>query len=403
MRPTSTSQFATPDDALAALLAPLQPVGTENVSWQDAAGRVLAEPIAADRDSPSCDNSAMDGYAVRMADVRPRGLTVAGDVEIGYVPPVLPPGRALRIVTGAPLPAGADTVIRCEDIEHESSTIVLRSGVELKLGQYIRRQGENIKRGEPVLEAGRPIDAAAMSAAATFGVAQLSVYRRVRVALLVTGNELRSPESSVNTWELRDANGPALWAMLSRLPWLQPVRLRHADDDPAAIALGLRQCLADSDAVLVTGGVSMGQHDHVPDAIAAEGAKIVIRKLPIRPGHPLLGAVSRDGQPILGLPGNPVSVMVTARRFAAAVLKHLAGVTRPNSPAPTVTLSNHDLARLPLWWFRPVRLVSPGQAELLRSMSSGDVVSAANSDGFVEMPPNAHGAGPWPFWRWTFD
>ena len=272
----------------------------------------------------------------------------------------------------------------------------------MKPGQYIRRQGENVRQGEPVLDAGRVIDAAVMSAVTTFGVARLRVYRRVRVAVLVTGNELRSPESPVSPWELRDSNGPALWAMLSGLPWLEPLRLRHAKDDPAAIGQALEQCLADCDAVLLTGGVSMGQHDHVPDAIAATGARILFRKLPIRPGHPLLGAVSRDGRPIFGLPGNPVSVMVTARRFAAAALQRLAGITHHHPPA-TVTLSNPDAAQLPLWWFRPVRLVSSGRAELLRSMGSGDLVSAAGSDGFVEIPPHSQGDGPWPFWRWVVD
>ena len=145
----------------------------------------------------------------------------------------------------------------------------------------------------------------------------------------------------------------------------------------------------------------MGHHDYVPDAIAATGAEIIVRKLPIRPGHPLLGAVSREGQPILGLPGNPVSVMITARRFAAAVLQRLAGMIHADSPTSAVTVSNPDLAQSPLWWFRPVGLVSPGRAELLRSMGSGDVVAAANSDGFVEIPPRGQGAGPWLFWRWT--
>jgi molybdopterin molybdotransferase len=402
MPPPSTVRFATPDEALAALLSELRPVTTESLPWQEAAGRVVAQPITADRDSPPCDNSAMDGYAVRLADVRPEGVPVAGEVLIGCPPPALPAGQALRIVTGAPLPPGAETVIRREDVEERASAIVLRPGVAPKPGQYIRRQGENVKQGGPVLDAGRVIDAAVMSAVATFGVTRLRVYRRVRVAVLVTGNELRSPESPVNPWELRDSNGPALGAMLSGLPWLEPLPLRHAKDDPAAIGQALEQCLTDSDAVLLTGGVSMGQHDHVPDAIAAARAQIVFRKLPIRPGHPLLGAVSRDGRPVFGLPGNPVSVMVTARRFAAAALQRLAGIVHSRPPM-TVVLSNSDTAQLPLWWFRAVRLVSSGRAELLRSMGSGDLVSAANSDGFVEIPPHHQGDGPWPFWPWAVD
>jgi molybdopterin biosynthesis enzyme len=117
----------------------------------------------------------------------------------------------------------------------------------------------------------------------------------------------------------------------------------------------------------------------------------------------VLGAVRSDGRAILGLPGNPVSVMVTARRLAATVLRHLAGVAEPDSPPPAVTLSNPDTVQLPLWWFRPVRVVSPGRAELLRSKGSADIASAAQSDGFVEIPPHSQGAGPWPFRRWTVD
>ena len=400
---TSKAPLAAPDEALAAILPLLQPVAAESLPWPEAAGRVLAQSVVADRDSPPCDNSAMDGYAVRLADVRPEGVAVAGEVLIGCPPPALPSGQALRIVTGAPLPLGAEAVIRREDVEEQPSKIVVRPGMELKPGQHIRRQGENLRQGQTVVDAGRAINAAVMSAAATFGIARLRVYQRVRVAVLVTGNELRSPESPVSPWELRDSNGPALWAMLSGVPWLEPPRLSHAKDDPAAITQALQQCLADCDAVLLTGGVSMGQHDHVPDVVAATGGKILFRKLPIRPGHPMLGAVSRDGQAILGLPGNPVSVMVTARRFAAAVLQHLAGITNPRWLPPAVTLSNPDTTQLPLWWFRPVRLVSPGRAELLRTMGSADMVSAANSDGFVEIPPHSQGAGPWPFWRWNVD
>ncbi len=293
-------------------------------------------------------------------------------------------------------------MIRREDVDEQPSAIVVRPGVALKPGQYIRRQGENVRQGEPALGAGRVIDAAAMSAVTSFGAARPCVYRRVRVAVIVTGNELRSPESPVDRWELRDSNGPALLAMLSGLPWLEPLRLRYAKDDPAAIGQALEQCLADCDAVLLTGGVSMGQHDHVPDAIAATGARLLFRRLPIRPGHPLLAAVSGDGRPIFGLPGNPVSVMVTARRFAAAALQRLAGITHFRPPA-TVTLDNPDGAQLPLWWFRPVRLVSPGRAELLLSKGSGDLVSAANSDGFAEIPPHSPADGPWPFWSWAVD
>ncbi len=402
-RSQSPASFAMPDDALAAMVSLLGPVEVETLPCRDAAGRVLAQPITADRDSPPCDNSAMDGYAVRLAEVRPDGLAVAGEVLIGRSPPALPAGQALRISTGAPLPAGAEAVIRREDVEESPEKIVVRPGVELKPGQHIRRRGENAKQGEVVLDAGRVVDGPAISVIASFGATDLRVYRRVRVAILVTGNELRPPESPLDACELRDSNGPALRTMLSGARWIEPSRQQHAPDDPAAIEQALRECLADCHAVLLTGGVSMGGHDHVPQAIAAVGARIVFQKLPIRPGHPMLGAVGPEGQAILALPGNPVSVMVTARRFGLTALRRLAGLTEPRQAAPTVTLDHPDAHQLRLWWFRPVRLIAAGRAELVRTMGSGDMISAARSDGFVELPPDAHGSGPWPFWRWTFE
>jgi len=152
--------------------------------------------------------------------------------------------------------------------------------------------------------------------------------------------------------------------------------------------------------VLLTGGVSAGQYDFVPGVVAALGAKTVFHRLPLRPGGPILGAVGPDGQAILGLPGNPVSVLVTARRLARTVLRHLAGFACASCPVPVVRVTNDDGRTLNLWWYRLVRLTGPGVAELVPAQGSGDVVALARSDGFVEIPPNASGAGPWPYYGW---
>ncbi len=155
------------------------------------------------------------------------------------------------------------------------------------------------------------------------------------------------------------------------------------------------------DAVVLTGGVSMGDYDHVPAAVEAVGGRTVFHKLALRPGKPMLGAVGPRGQAILGLPGNPVSVMVTVRRLGIAALRRLAGFAKVDPPLPMVSLQEASTKPLHLWWYRPVRLLADGKAELVHSMGSGDLVSAARSDGFIELPPHAQGEGPWPFYTWA--
>jgi molybdopterin molybdotransferase len=435
-------RFTSPGEALDALLSKLGPVGTESVAWDKACGRVLAQPLVADRPSPPCDVSAMDGYAVRLADLACGRIDVAGDVLVGQPALPLPEGKALRIVTGAPIPTGAEAVIRREDVgEHGDHITVGPEVAPTQPGQYVRHAGENARAGEEIVPPGTVILPPVMAAMATFGAACVSVYRKVRVGVLVTGDELLPPEARPEPWQLRDANGPALRAMIASCPWCVLHDCRHVADDPEPMSAGLRELLRDCDAVFITGGVSMGGRDYVPSVVRAAGAEVVFHKLPQRPGKPILAAVGEAGQAIVGLPGNPVSVVVTARRFGAPALARRAGLVPPpgggrravdvnggrasrppggghdarpqkdaaSSPkmtaagpasVPTVTLLNDDGERLSLWWYRPVRLTTPGEAALLDIRSSGDVAAAARSDGFIELPPGEGGPGPWPFYAW---
>jgi len=393
-------QFSAPGEALAALLAQLRSVDVETIAWRDAAGRVLAQEIVADRDSPPCDVSAMDGYALRVADLRPEGTSVVGEVLIGQPSPPLPLGAALRIMTGGAVPSHAEAVIPREDVDEQPARIVLHQGVTIGSGANIRRQGENLREGQIVITAGRPIDAAVLAAATTFGLARIQVHRKLRVAVIVTGSEVRPVEAAVQPWELRDSNGPGLRALLQGSAWLEPPYLYRARDDRDAIAQCLQQTLADADAVILTGGVSQGDYDYVPDAVTAAGGKPVFHGLPIRPGRPILGAVGPRGQAIFGLPGNPVAVLTAARRLVVAALRRQAGDIRPDLPCAMVRVETDNAHRLQLWWYRPVRLIAHGVAELVPSLGSGDMVSAARSDGFIEVPPQQSACGPWPFWRW---
>lgn len=399
--PSSQQTFASPDDALNALCQRLRPVALEVVPFGQAGGRVLAAPAPADRDSPPCDVSAMDGYAVRLVDLARPVLEVAGEAAVGQSPPRLPPGKTLRIFTGAPVPPEAEAVIRREDVREEGPRIVLGSFHRPPVvGLYIRRRGENLRADEAVLPAGPLVTPAVVAALASFGATSVSVRRKVRVGIISTGSELVAPHAPPQPWQIRDSNGPGLAALLAARAWLDvrpPVRV---SDDYEALRRLLADSVAACDAVLLTGGVSAGQYDFVPDVVTAIGGETILHRLPIRPGAPILGAVGPQGQAILGLPGNPVSVMITARRFGGTVLRHLAGLAGPCPWAPVVRLSNPDDQTLKMWRFRLVRRTAVGLAELVPTRGSGDVVSLGRSDGFVEVPPEMAGAGPWAFYSW---
>lgn len=395
--------LADPHAALASLRDQLKVVASERVALSTATGRVLAEPVVADRPSPSCDVSAMDGYAVRLADLANDTLAVVGEVAVGHAPPTLPAGKAVRIFTGGAVPDQAEAVVPREQVTEAHDAIMLSDGLAAKIrhGANIRWQGENLASGEQIIAAGRPITPAVVGALASFGVSEPRVYRRVRVSVLVTGNELLEASASPTPWQLRDSNGPTLYALLKGLPWIEWAGTARIEDDPDAVRSALTHALTQSDVVMLTGGVSMGDHDYVPAQVRAAGGEIVFHKLALRPGKPMLGAVGPSGQAILGLPGNPVSVLATGRRFGLPVLRHCAGHAEADAPAPVVRLREVDGKSLHLWWYRPVRLVGAGEAELVPTMGSGDVVGAARSDGVIELPPHETGAGPWPFFGWS--
>jgi molybdopterin molybdotransferase len=189
--------------------------------------------------------------------------------------------------------------------------------------------------------------------------------------------------------------------LLEPIPWTQIVHVDHCRDDRDVLTRLLRSRLQESDAILLTGGVSMGDYDYVPEVLGEIGGEVVFHGLPIRPGKPILGAATSEGKLLLGLPGNPVSATVGCRRMAIPLLAKLAGMNRWLPARPTVRLKEPDNKQIPLWWFRLVRMVDTGVAELVESLGSGDLVSLGTSCGFVELPPNSSGEGPWPYTAWA--
>ncbi len=396
--------LSAPQDMIAAKLADLQSrlkvVSTESVPMLGSIGRVLAQDIHVFRDSPAIDVSAMDGYAIRLDDYDGRAFPVCGTATAGSAPMHLAPRSAVRVFTGGPVPTQAQCVVRREDCnESETYVSICVPKESLVPGQNIRRRGENARAGETVIAAGSLLTPCRFAGAVTFSdQASLTLFRKVRVGIINTGDELIEFGQPIEPWQIRDSNGPFLESMLARLPWVEATRTKVMDDQDAtaqAIRYGLERC----DVLLMTGGVSMGDTDYVPEAIKSAGCQVVFHRIPIRPGRPMLGAVGPAGQLVLGLPGNPLSVAVTFRRFGLEMIRNVAGFAQCEHP-PVLQLDCDDTKTLDLIWFRLVCLKPDGRLSLVPSQGSGDIASLIQSDGFVEIPLNEQTAGCRPFYAW---
>lgn len=397
----SQPQIRSPDDAIRAMTRNLSPVESERIATPTARGRLLAQDVAMDRDSPPVDVSAMDGYALRMEDLGHASLRVSGEARIGCPPPAHQPESVTRIYTGSPLPEGADCVLKREDvIEHETFIeIPFETRDRARKGLHIRRRGENARAGDVVIGTGTLLTPPAMGTLASIGVPEIRVSRRVRVHVIVTGDELRDPHEPVGPCEIRESNGPTICSTLDALPWIDALPASRVPDDPDRIRRAIRSALEEADALLLSGGVSMGRYDFIPSILDDLGCEQVFHRLDQRPGKPMLGAIAPGRKAVLALPGNPVSVLCTLHRIAVPVLSHLAGLRDAPRP-PVVELADPDGARLALTWYRPVILEAPGRARLVAHRGSGDLPSISSSDGFIEVPAGADGPGPYPFHRW---
>ena len=397
-----SSNYADPDSAIDALAKRLSVV-TDTVSTSPA-GRILAQTIVADRDSPAADVSAMDGYAICLSDLSTESeIPIGGESKAGSPPPTMLPGQVIRIFTGAIVPTGCEAVVKREDTIESDSSIRFRP-VAVKTtvaGSHIRRAGENAAAGSAVLPPGTKITPAVVAALANFGVVQPMVYRSVKVALLTTGNEVVDPTADqLKPWQLRNSNQAATVTMLSQHPFIDVKRVEHVPDDRDALADSLKQAIDGADAVVLTGGVSKGDYDYVPETISLSGGEIVFHGLPIRPGKPILGAATNDGKLILGLPGNPVSATINCHRFLVPLLRRVAAQANWRDRPPLVTLREPPKAPIPLHAMLLARSVSCGIAELVAAKGSGDLVAMAESDGYVCVPPNTRTVGPWPMLVW---
>ena len=345
-------------EAGARVLAAVRPLDAEIVPLDEAQGRVLAHAITAGRDLPPWDNSAMDGFAVRSADV-PGVLPVAGTVVAGHAPgAALAPGTALRIMTGAPMPAGADAVVIREDAEELPGEPPGGAGDRVRLaaparpGDNVRRRGEDVAAGAHALDAGIPLGAGEIGFLAALSHGLVRVVRRPRVAILSTGDELVSVDVPPRPGQIVSSSRYALAAQI-RDAGAVPVNAGIAPDAPDVLLARIRDALA-ADVLITAGGVSAGDYDFVKDALAAAGVSTGFWKVAMKPGKPLAFGSTAAGGLVFGLPGNPVSSMVGFELFVRPALLAMQGARALHRPRAPVTITS-DYGK------------QPGRAHFLRA------------------------------------
>ncbi len=337
----------TVEEARGAVLERIRPLGAERVALTGALGRVLAADVAAPYDNPPHDNSAMDGFAVRFADVAaateesPAALPVIEDIPAGRVPEHrLEAGQASRIMTGAPVPPGCDTVIRVEDTRDHGDRVDIL--VPQEEGANIRRRGEDMREGEPLIRAGAELGSGEVGVLAAVQQSFVAVGRRPTVAVLSSGDELVEIDQVRGPGQIVNSNTPALGAV-ARACGAEPVLLPTVADDEAAIRASVETALT-CDFVVSSGGVSVGEHDYVKKVLDDLGAEEVLWRVAMKPGKPLFFCMLR-GKPYFGLPGNPVSSLMSFLQFVGPAVRKAAGHPPERWPLPESTaLMEHDVA-----------------------------------------------------------
>ncbi len=324
------------EEARGRLLGPLKPLGAEHVSLAEAAGRVLAEDVAARRTQPPFAVSAMDGYAVRAADVAhvPAELRVVGSVPAGQRHDGrLGAGEAVRIFTGAPVPDGADAIVIQEDTERRGDVVVVKEGAAK--GTYVRPAGLDFSEGAVGLKAGRRLTARDVGLAAAMNRPWLLVHRRPRVAIMPTGDEVVMPGDPVGPNQIVSSNALALGALVEGAGGI-PVQLPIAPDDNASLQR-IAEGAQGADLLVTTGGASVGEHDLVRDALGRTGLTLDFWSVAMRPGKPLM--VGRYGATLMiGLPGNPVSTLVCGLLFVRPAIERLSGLAEEPAATPRARL-----------------------------------------------------------------
>lgn len=368
---------------------------TEKVDLDAAVGRILAVPVTSKLDFPYWDNSAMDGYAVRYEDVqecsadKPVVLEVVEEIRAGCPPTVtLKTGQTARIFTGAMMPLGSDTIVIQENTEREGNQVKILASPQPQ--EFVRHQGSFYQAGTPMLQPGIEIGVAEIAVLATAQCTELTVYRRPKVAILSTGDELVSPSSPLQPGQIVDSNQYALASAVAQNGAI-PIRLGIIPDRPEELKQAIAHAINSAEIVLSTGGVSVGDYDYIDRLLAELGGEIHIRSVAVKPGKPLTVASFADSCLYFGIPGNPVSALVSYWRFVLPALKKLAGVANNWQPVFVKAITRHDLrasGKRETYLWGQLHLVDGSYEFTIAggSHSSGNLINLAKTNGFAVVP-----------------
>ncbi|MCH8499244.1 MAG: molybdopterin molybdotransferase MoeA [Marinobacter sp.] len=385
-RSLNQPDLTNPDEALAHILEHLSPLPhPERVPLAQALGRVLYNDLPVPTDVPPCDNSAVDGYALRITDLQPgQPLPVSARIAAGQAPAPLAAGTAARIFTGAPVPPGADAVVMQENTEPHPAGVMILSPVSRQ--QNIRPQGQDLKAGDLALPKGTRLRPQELGLLASLGVAQAAVYRQLTVGILTTGNELVEPGQPLAPGQIYNTNRYTLLGLLQQLGCQVQVYDDVADTLPDTLA-ALTRAAAETDLIISSGGVSVGEEDHVRAAMTQLG-ELSLWRLALKPGKPLaFGQV--DGTPMLGLPGNPAAVLVTFLVMGVPVIRTLQGARQVQAVPQRLPAAFHiDKPSIRREYLRARRELRDGQWQAVAypNQSSGMLSSACWAEGLAVVP-----------------
>lgn len=378
----------TPAEAAGMIRAALSPLETVRAALAECTGRVLGQAVVAERDQPPFDRVMMDGIAIAHADFTTgkRSFGVQATQAAGDPALTLEPGSAIEIMTGASLPDGADCIIPIERVTLNEYGAHVEANYPAELRQFIHARGSDHRQGEQLLAPGTRITPTEVAVIASAGLADVDVARLPRVRVISTGNELVPAGAAIEPQQVRLSNGPAIVAMLAEHGFTDTAH-EHIADDPAVLEDRIGGHLDAADVLVLSGGVSMGKADFVPDVLAALGVEVVFHRISQRPGKPMWFGRGQKGQAVFALPGNPVSTLVCCRQYALPALRQMSGMPAPRPEFASLTQAVRFTPALTN--FLPVRLVSNAQGQVLalpvRTNTSGDFTALAGTDGYVEL------------------
>lgn len=397
----------TTTEASEAIAAAMPAFGTTEIELSRATGRILRQSVSAERDQPPFDRVTMDGIAIRYASFADgnRQYKIQDRQHAGEPRQTLTHDNAcIEIMTGAVLPDSTDCVVPVERTVVEGSGVTIETGYTARQHQFIHPQGSDHKKDQQIIKSGHRIEALDIAIIASCGLSSVQVSEQPKIRVISTGNELVTAGAPINDYQIRSSNGPALVAMLETHGYTQ-CQHDHLMDDRKQLELKLAQHLQEASVLILSGGVSMGKADFVPDVLAQLGVEVVFHKISQRPGKPMWFGIGPESQAVFALPGNPVSTLVCCRHY---VIPALAGASKLVSASDEIAaLSEHFEFKAELSCFLPVRVASERTGRLVATPvatnTSGDFAALGGTDGYVELPKDQSefaAGSAWPLHRW---